>query len=174
MRSPRCRAALATHVAAEEKGRFLIDERNATHGVPWRESPEHARDFEQRGDAARVIVGPGAVAHGVVMRAEHDDFISVNGACERDFDVGAGNALNLIVLTGRHAAAPGPLLRDIVCSRMQRVRPKHVAFADVPRQHLHVALQRRSQIEDARSPHAICSFPWRTGIAIGVSASSRL
>ncbi len=91
------------------------------------------------------------------MRAQYNEFVSLNATRERNLDIGAGDASHLIVLTRHHTATPGPLLRDIVGCRLQGVRPEHVAFADVSGKNFHMALQRRSQVGDVRSQHAIRS-----------------
>jgi len=113
-----------------------------------------------------VVVGSGAVAHRVVMRAQHNDFVNLNAACERNLDIGAGDASHLIVLTRHRTAMHAPLLRDIVRGRVQRVRLEHVAFADVSGKNLHMALQRRSQVGVVRSQHAIRSTHSRMNSAI--------
>jgi hypothetical protein len=157
MRSPRRRAALAyrrlPHVAAEEKRRFLIHERDTAHGVPGRKRLKQEHRLEQRGDAAGVVVGPRTAGHRVVMRAQYDDFVRLNAAWQRRLDVRALDASHQIVLALHRAATHRPLPFDIVGSRVQRSRAEHVALADVSGKDVHMAFQRRSQVGHARSLH---------------------
>jgi hypothetical protein len=106
------------------------------------------------------------------MRAQYDDFVSLNAACERNLDVGARDASHLIVLALHRTATPRPLLHDIVSCRMQRVWPEHVALANVSRKNIHMALQRRSQVGDVRSLHAIhskCRNQRNSGISVAAA-----
>lgn len=96
------RVPQAAHVPAEEKRRFLVHERNTTHGVPGREGLKHARDLAEHRRRYRDVNRVGAKrylqAHVVPRRVTASERVALG---EREHEIESGLVL-LAMVVDRH------------------------------------------------------------------------
>ena len=140
------RAAL---LCGEERRRLLVDERHEAHGQRRRQRGEVARDLEHRRHAAAVVVGPGAAAHAVVVRADQEDLARPAGARADGLEVGAA-ARRRPRSPGRSPRSPARA-RSARCSR----RPRAAPAADTR------CARRSCRRARAREPRGTPQWPWR-------------
>src|SRR5260370_10628328 len=121
----------AALLPAQEERRFLIDESDKADGDTWHYGREEPRDFEQGGNAARVVIGARAAAYRVIVGPHDKDLLRPAAAAPRYFEIGTGMARGLIPLERDLIALLAPFRFDVLAGGGQRRGPKDMALADL-------------------------------------------
>src|SRR5258707_560017 len=121
----------AALLPAQEERRFLIDESDKADGDTWHYGREEPRDFEQGGNAARVVIGARAAAYRVIVGPHDKDLLRPAAVTPRYFEICTGMARGLIPLERDLINLLAPFRLDVLAGGGQCRGPKDIALANL-------------------------------------------
>jgi hypothetical protein len=117
----------AALLPSHEERRFLVDESNEADRDAWHLCHEESRDFEQGGNAARVVIGARAAAYRVIVGPHDKDLLRLAAAAPRYRDL--HRDIPRSHTTGMRLTLLAPFRLDVLAGRAECCGPKDIALA---------------------------------------------
>ncbi len=131
----------AAHLRRLKERRLFVHERHKADRPLRLQSRQAPGDFQQRGDAAAVVIGAGTADDRIVVRADKDDLGRLLFAAPCDFQISHLNVRNPVRMPRNPVTLFVPHLFDVIGGALKRSLHKHIALADVSGQLLHVIFE---------------------------------